>query len=198
MITSLSRMLHVMAVGLLFGATIFFNFIAAPSIFRTFREAVHSAPNDRTANFPLVTETDPEKRGPQCDVLANALAGTAVGPIFPTFYALQSGCLVVAMITALSWWSKSPKGWNRWRVYLLGLALITVVIGWSLSGTISTLRVERFSTDLAVAESAKQRFAEWHLYSLMLSFSTAIFASMVMAMTARIPGQSDSVANRRE
>ncbi|HEY8503579.1 MAG TPA: glycerol-3-phosphate 1-O-acyltransferase PlsY, partial [Gemmataceae bacterium] len=52
---TLSKALHVLALGTWLGSAVFFNFLAAPTIFATFREVVETAPNDRTAGLPLLT-----------------------------------------------------------------------------------------------------------------------------------------------
>src|SRR5262249_22088012 len=71
----LARILHVLAVGLWFGAGVFFSFVAAPVLFATF-----------DANF----------------------AATAVGPLFPPYFAVQGVCAVIALATAFGWQKRRP------------------------------------------------------------------------------------------
>src|SRR5262245_9354438 len=72
----LARVLHVLAMGLWFGSGVFFTFLAAPSLFRTFD---------------------------------TRLAGEAVGPIFPLYFALQGGCGLVGRVTGCGWTSTAPE-----------------------------------------------------------------------------------------
>ena len=179
---TVSKSLHVLALGLWAGSAVFFNFVAAPRIFEEFKQVVANAPSDRTANLPLAPGAGEEQK----EQLANALAGSAVGPLFGPFFVLQAVCGVVALVTALGWWTAAGKA-NRFRVYLLGLALLTVAIGWPISQHVSALRPQRFSPDTAVAEAARDAFAEWHLISLALSIITALLVLVALALAGRMP-----------
>jgi hypothetical protein len=174
----LQRALHLLALGLWLGSAVFFNLLAAPTIFATFKEVANSAPSDRTAYVNINNGLDQEKK----DQLGNALAGAAVGPIFPQFFGLHAICGAVALITAMGWWQQLGKV-NRWRVYLIGIALAIVVISWPISQKVTALRLARFSPDSAIADAAKADFVTWHLYSLGLSMLTLVlvFAAMLMA-----------------
>src|SRR4029434_6370204 len=108
--------------------------------------------------------------------LANALAGSAVGPVFPRYFAMQAVCGVIALVTALSWWRQG--GVHRWRVYVIAAAVLTVAVGWPISEEVSRLRLLRFSSDEGIKSAAKGAFVEWHLVSLLLSFVTVLLAGL--------------------
>src|SRR5262249_9763464 len=118
--------------------------------------------------------------------LASALAGAAVGPVFPKYFAMQAVCAVLAIVTARTWLTAAGRV-HRWRVYVLWAALLTVVAGWPLSSWVSELRLMRFSPDSATAADAQAAFAAWHLVSLFLSFVTVILAGVALALAARMP-----------
>jgi acyl phosphate:glycerol-3-phosphate acyltransferase len=171
----LCRTLHVLSLGVWFGSALMFNFIAAPTIFESFKDVVENAPSDRTAYQELAPSSDAEKK----KQLASALAGSAVGPIFPKFFALQAICATVALFTAFAW--RSNGGLGKWRMIVVALACITVAIGWPLSEKVTALRIQRF-TD----EAAKAAFGEWHLYSLGLSTLTILLTGIALAMAGSI------------
>jgi acyl phosphate:glycerol-3-phosphate acyltransferase len=189
MFATLARAIHVLAVGLWFGAAVMFNFIVAPTqFFEAFPAVVENAPSDRTAYLPLAPGATEEQK----KQLATALAGSAVGPVFPKFFQLQAVCATMAFITAIGWWRR-PGNVNRWRVIVVGLAAATVAVGWPISTKVSALRIERFALDSVVAENARVSFAEWHFASLGLSLLTAALAGIGLAMAARLPERDAQV-----
>src|SRR5262249_35012161 len=179
---TLVRGVHVLALGLWFGGAAFFNLVAAVPIFDSFKQVVNDSPSDRTAYVNIVPPgtTDEQKKD-----LANALAGSAVGPVFPRYFAMGAICGVLALVTALSWWKTGKVG--RWRVCVIAAALLTVVIGWPISNYVSELRLERFSQNTEVATAAKAAFATWHLVSLLLSFVAVCLTAVALALAARMP-----------
>ncbi len=187
----MSKVLHVLAVSLWFGSAVFFNFIAAPTIFASFAEVVREAPSDRTAGFPLLDQPPESRDETQLKKLANALAGAAVGPLFPIFFGLQAICAGIVLVTAIGWCLRYPQRVHRVRAWFAGLAALTVGIGWWLSERVSLLRVERYSTDPAVAQAAQDAFGPWHLVSLLLSFLTALLALGIVLMAASLPESKD-------
>lgn len=183
MFDTLARAVHVLSLGLWFGAMVMFNLIVAPTqFFEAFPAVVESAPSDRTANLPLAPGATEEQKKD----LAAALAGSAVGPVFPKFFRLQAKCAALAVITALGWWNR-PGLVHRWRVLFAGLATLTVAAGWPISLKVSALRVERFHGNFMTASAAKEAFAEWHLISLLLSLVTVGLVGVALAMAARMP-----------
>lgn len=175
------RVVHVVAAGVWVGAAGFFNFVTAPSLFSTFEAVVQTAPSDRTAHVPIVPPgTTAEER----KNLASALAGAAVGPIFPKYFALQLACAVAVLATAWTWRKESP-GRHKLRVQLAFAAFASVAAGWWISAVVSRLRLARFEPDLA--EIARDQFATWHLVSLGLSFVTIGLAFALLVLAARLP-----------
>ncbi len=186
MFRTVVRGIHVLAVGLWFGAMVMFNFIVVPAqFFEAFPAVVKSAPSDRTANLPIAAgATESQKKD-----LANALAGSAVGPVFPKFFQLQAVCACLGLITAFGW-RKQPGKVHRLRVVVLSLAALTIVLGWPISNQVSALRIERFHPDSVLAEVARSSFAEWHFVSLGLSLVTVTLVGLALALAARMPDAS--------
>jgi glycerol-3-phosphate acyltransferase PlsY len=192
MFDTLARVIHVVSLGLWFGAAVMFNLVVAPTqFFEAFPAVVESAPSDRTANLPLAPGATEEQK----KELAQALAGSAVGPVFPKFFRLQAACAVLALITALGWWTR-PGRLHRWRVVYVGLAALTVAIGWPISGKVSALRAERYTGNWLAAETARSAFAEWHLVSLLLSLISLVLVGVGLAMAAKMPGGAAHQAAR--
>jgi acyl-phosphate glycerol 3-phosphate acyltransferase len=176
------RGLHILALGLWFGGAAFFNFGAATAIFASFKEVVSAGPSDRTAGETIIpSDASPERKA----ALASALAGSAVGPVFPRYFAMQAVCGVVALATALSWWRLG--GVHKWRVVVIALAVATVAAGWPISDEVSRLRLERFSPYSDIARDAKVWFGPWHLVSLLLSFVTVCLSGVALALAAKLP-----------
>lgn len=178
----LLRILHVLSLGVWFGGAFFFNFVMAPTIFRSFEEVVQSAPTDRTAYEYLLPPDAPEERR---KALASALAGSAVGPIFPRYFALQFVCALVAATTAAAWWSCGRL--HRWRLMILVVAALGVTAGWPLSDYVSELRSARFSPEPTMAETAREAFSRWHSYSLLLNIVTTVMAGSGLILAAWMP-----------
>jgi glycerol-3-phosphate acyltransferase PlsY len=179
------RTIHVLALGMWIGGAAFFNFFAAPAIFASFKDVVHAGKSDRTADVTIIAADASQK---EKDNLANALAGSAVGPVFPRYFGMQAICGFAALATALAWWKVSDeRRVHRRRVLVIGLALVTVAIGWPLSNYVSELRPLRFSANAEIAEAAARDFGSWHLVSLFLSFVTVGLAGIGLAMAARLP-----------
>ncbi len=186
---TLLRGFHVMALGLWFGGAAFFNFGTAVPIFDSFKDVVKDSPSDRTAGVQIVPEGTSDEKKQQ---LANALAGSAVGPVFPRYFAMQAVCGVIALLTSLSWWKSGCV--HRWRVYIVAAAVATVAVGWPISDYVSRLRLERFSSDAGIAAAAKTAFGEWHLVSLLLSFVTVCLAGVALALAAKLPNGKAGIA----
>jgi acyl-phosphate glycerol 3-phosphate acyltransferase len=186
---ALNKAIHVMALGLWFGGAVFFNFVSAPAIFDSFKQVVAAAPSDRTAGLPLVPDgLSADERAAKEKDLASALAGAAVGPIFPKFFLMQAVCGMLVVITALGYSRRPGAGRvDRVRFALALAAWVTVLIGWPISAHVSELRVERFAADPAVAEAARSAFVAWHLVSLFLSMVTALLATATIALAGQLP-----------
>ena len=173
------RASHILALGFWFGGAGFFNFLAAPAIFASFKQVVHAGPSDRTAQESIIPADASVER-------KDALASSAVGLIFPRYFAMQGLCGFLALITALSWWNAEGKV-HRWRVYLIAVAVLTAAIGWPVSNYVSEFRLLRFAPDSAISAKAKTDFASWHLVSLFLGFVTVCLAGVALALASRLP-----------
>jgi hypothetical protein len=180
---TIRRGLHLLALGMWFGGAAFFNFFTATTIFESFRHVVNDGPTDRTAYLPIISATasDEDKKA-----LASALAGSAVGPVFPKYFAMQAVCGLLALATAIGW-RDAPGRIHRWRVRVLVVAVLTVVVAWPISNYVSELRVLRFAPDLSTREAAVAGFGPWHLVSLLLSFVTVTLAGIALAMAGKLP-----------
>jgi hypothetical protein len=180
---TLLKVIHVLALGMWFGGAAFFNFIAAVPIFVSFKEVVNAGPSDRTAYHQIIDPGAPQE---EKAALASALAGSAVGPVFPRYFAMQAVCGALALLTALMWWNAGGKV-HRWRVYVLAAAVAIVAVAWPISNYVSELRVLRFDPNSDVAAAARADFGPWHLASLLLSCVTVLFAGIALAMAAKLP-----------
>ncbi|HLN28611.1 MAG TPA: glycerol-3-phosphate 1-O-acyltransferase PlsY [Gemmataceae bacterium] len=179
----LSKTVHVLALGLWFGSTVFFSLVATPIIFSSFGSLGANAFQERPAWLPETLDKDK----------ASQLAGLAVGPIFPWYFLLQGICGVLALAAAWSWpWSLPGQTVHKVRFLVLALALATVLIGWPLAQKVSGLRTARFAADPSVASSARAEFATWHRYSLLLNFVTMGLVAVAMALAARLPAEPSS------
>lgn len=188
------RGLHVLALGFWFGGAGFFNFLAAPPIFASFKEVVANGPSDRTAHETIIpTDASQERKA----ALAGALAGSAVGPVFPRYFAMQAVCGLLALVTALSWWNVKGEV-HRWRVYVIAAAVLTVAIGWPISNKVSQMRLLRFDPNPTIAAAAKDDFAMLHLVSLFLSFVTVSLAAVALALAARLPSDDAPISSVNE
>ena len=174
----LSKTIHVLALGLWFGSTVFFSLIAAPVIFHTFTALAEQSADSRPAWLPSVF---PKEH-------ASQLAGLAVGPIFPWYFLLGGVCGLLSMVTALTWLRAEPESVvHKVRFYVMAAAFLTVLVGWPIAHQVSLLRIARYGSDPALAEAARTQFATWHLYSLGLNLITLALVTIAMALAARLP-----------
>jgi len=170
--------LHLLALSLVFGGAFFFNFVAAPAIFRSFKELVGTGPSDRTAQLAIVpADADDETK----NALASALAGAAVGPIFPLYFRMLIGGLFVALATAFA----RTIEYRKLQLSLLGIAFMLAVAGWFVSQEVSRLRSERYSHDETLKAQAKADFGPVHLVSLAMSAVGTLLAGAALAVAGR-------------
>ena len=158
---SLFKTLHVLAVGLWFGAIVFFTF-AGVLMFQAFAEvsskpAATSRTDDEGTSLPSANSRPlwlpvpaPFQREPLGDGFPDPTRkeqarafGVAVSKLFPFYYGLQLGCGVVALATALGMARSGEDRWRRWRIGLCVLALAVVGLGWWLETVVADLRGPR-------------------------------------------------------
>ena len=174
----LTKVVHVLMLGLWFGSVVFFSLIVAPSIFAVFQSLAEAPANQRPAWLPSEMHVE---QGTQ-------LAGIAVGPVFPWYFLIQGICGLFVVATALNWTRSRPNARvNRVRFYIAALALATVIVAWPLGQRVEVLRMARYAADSSVAQAAKESFATRHLASLLLNFITMILVTVIMALAAWLP-----------
>jgi acyl-phosphate glycerol 3-phosphate acyltransferase len=208
----LAKTLHVLAVGLWFGAAIFFSFVVGFVLFGTFEEQAQLGAMQREPWFPVAPRflAEPGALKEQ----GTRAAGFAISPMFDIYYLLQGACAAVALVTALGWTKlEAGRRVHTIRVWVLGAALATLVVGFPLARHVSHLRAERNSTrdvhlsklppyGLAVAqpvpqaevdaarekmEAARKEFGMWHGVSLVVNLVTILLVTVGMALAAQLP-----------
>jgi glycerol-3-phosphate acyltransferase PlsY len=211
-----TKTIHVLALGLWLGSVFFFTFIMAPQIFTGVESLAQN--EDRPPWFPLDEKAygkmDDQLPGPKEQ--GTRMAGYAISPLFPIFFALQGVLGFLATATALGWPRLQPaRKVHKVRVIVLIAALLTVVIGWPLEQYVDQLRqprhesVEKFlrseqgttlekeAKDQALA--AKSEFFFWHMLSLGLELVTFLLVAVGLALAAQLPevkGQESGVRSQ--
>lgn len=176
-----ARLLHLLALSLWFGGGVFFTFVAAPMLFRTFERLGENPPD-----WLPIPPDPPRVQGntPEPVARGTRLAGAAVGPVFPVYYALQGVCGVVALATAWGWMRTYSGFVNRLRFSVIALAFVMVLVGWPLVGKVESLRPARYAGDPVAVEA----FRKWHLVSLALDCAALALVGLATALAARLPG----------
>ena len=175
---SLTKIIHLLALGLWFGSAVFFTFIVALTLLHTFE----SLGANRPPWLSLPADFDKEQ--------GTRLFGVAVSPIFLWYFLLQGVCGGLAAFTALSWSLQEP--WSivhKVRTLVLLLALATVFADWLVARKVGELRGLRYESNEVIAASARIDFATWHNYSLLLNFATLIFVTTAMCLGAYLPNR---------
>jgi hypothetical protein len=203
---SLAKIVHVLAVGLWFGMGVFFTFVVGLSLFDTFENLTSKPREERPLWLPVPAELDRESPGgrfpdPLRKEQGSRIAGAAVGPMFPWYYALQAGCGVVGLLTALGFAGRG--GVHRVRVLVLLAATAGAGAGWWLERKVEALRVDRSaksdvvlrsssptSEEIEAANAIRATFGQWHSYSLFANFATVALVTVAMALTASLPSGS--------
>ncbi len=195
----LARILHVVAVGLWFGASVFFTFVVGLSLFGTFERLTGLPAEDRPAWLPVPPAMSGQRPSaafpePLRKEQGSRLAGAAVGPMFFWYYAIQVACGAVALATALAW--RRLGGVHRLRALTLGLALAGALAGWWLERRVEGLRVARSEASDWVlagqgpsssADEARAEFGRWHTYSLGANLLTVGLVTIAIVLAAFLP-----------
>jgi acyl phosphate:glycerol-3-phosphate acyltransferase len=197
------KVIHVLAVGLWFGAGMFFTFVVGLSLFDTFEKVTANGAAERPywLRVPSVMEKappTPKFPDPLRKEQGSRIAGAAVGPMFFPYYLLQVVCGALGVVTALAWWGRG--GVHRWRALVLVLALAGAGAGWWLDVQVEGLRkVRSDASDVviespdptpeqkAAADEARAKFGLWHTNSLFANFGTLALVTAAMAMAAALP-----------
>jgi glycerol-3-phosphate acyltransferase PlsY len=172
----LTRALHILALGIWLGASVFFSFVATPSLLHTFEGLAGHRPD-----WLLLTADLTKEQGLR-------LFGMAVGPMFPLYFALQGVCGLIALITAWGWMTSNTDRVHRVRVMLIAGAMAFVLLGVLLSGKVEELRLARdLAVDGTAHAAAKSVFTLWHLISLLVNFVVIVLVAAATVLAARLP-----------
>jgi acyl-phosphate glycerol 3-phosphate acyltransferase len=204
---SLTKTIHVLALGLWFGMVVFFTFFVGLPLFTTMETLV--AKDSPAASWLVVPApfSAPEfnQEGDAINgrkEYGSRLAGYLISPMFGWYYLLQGVCGFLAIATAWGWQNLRPaRMLDRLRVSLLLVALATVVLGWPLERQVSALRDVRQEkmgayfhstsgdreTSRNEAVAARSNFVLWHSFSLVQNFATLALVTVTMALAARLP-----------
>jgi glycerol-3-phosphate acyltransferase PlsY len=205
---TLTKTIHVLALGLWFGTVVFFTFVVGLVLFHAFELLGEQPVEQRPKWFPLpaaYARQDSVLDGPKEQ--GTRAAGAAVGALFPWYFAIQGACGLLALGTALGLSRAHPGRVHRVRSILLLLALLFVLAGWPLEQKVNALRgprneaVSAFLTSRpeqadkarTAALEAKAEFGLWHGLSLLLNFATLGLVTVAMALAARLPGTPEVI-----
>src|SRR5262249_20062954 len=138
--TTLSKILHTLTVGLWFGSAVFFSLVVAPTLFSRFEMLAVQPPELHKWWFESRIDLSKPELADFRTEQGSRAAGVAISPMFDWYFLLQGVCGVVAMATALRWSMADPASKvHRWRSVLLIAAVATVVIGWPLERYVHVL-----------------------------------------------------------
>lgn len=199
----LTKIIHLLALGLWFGSNVFFTFVAAPVLFQVFAELGQS--QERPLWFPCPPEFKHQVEGVDGPREQGLRAvGQAVSSLFPWFFLLQGLCGLLALSTALGWSRAHPLARvHGWRTWLLFAALVTVLIGWPLERHVHELRIPRhqamelflktgavmYSPEWVAMEATRRDFGLWHTASLFLNFLTVALVTGAMVLASWLPAR---------
>jgi len=204
---TITKTLHVLALGLWFGSVAFFT-LSGYLIFEEFKKEVVAA--EQREQWPgwFVLSADPAWGKVKLPELlskerASRAFGTAVSPLFPWYFGIQLVCGFIAYGTALAWQrGRENDKVQSWRTWLLLLALLVTLAGWWLEGKVSELREPRnrkteivlkakapTTAEIADAEQARSEFGKWHGINLVQNFATLLLVMAAMALTAQLPAK---------
>jgi hypothetical protein len=201
----LSKTLHVLALGMWFGMSVFFTFVVALALFGGLPEGTGG----------LVTMGKQEKReswfphakyyhGDEDNVNGYEeqgvrAAGYVIGPIFTWYFALQGACGFIALATALPWLKRDANARvHRWRVNLLIAAIVLVLVGWYLERKVHELRIPRNrdteiylqdrsnKDNLETMQESRATFVRWHLLSVFVNLAMILFVTAAMALAGNL------------
>jgi hypothetical protein len=204
---ALLRTLHVVSLGLWFGAVCFFTF-AGVLILTAFQDVSRLEGPARPPWFPLPQVYEGPRPSPAFPEplrleQGSRAFGVAVGSLFTYYFGLQTACAVVALLTALG--LRHTSGLRVLRVSVLGLGVLSVLAGWGIERWVDSLRVTRNeATDAALAnptpdtvqaaDRARSAFGAAHGVSLLVNFLTLFLALGGLALAAHLPAPQPAPA----
>jgi acyl-phosphate glycerol 3-phosphate acyltransferase len=209
----ITRLIHVLALGLWFGMSVFFNLVVGVSLFETFWQIgeAESRPIWFPSSRPFQGNPEAWKQVSSSVPFQDTrevrreqgtrAGGAAVGPLLRVYFPVQGVCGLLALVTALGWSKKYPASRaHRVRLWLLLVAVFLVLLSWPLERKVAYLGVERdqkidevllanrpTAEMLEDATAAKQNFTTWHLVSLGLSLAGVVLVTGGMGLAAAMP-----------
>jgi glycerol-3-phosphate acyltransferase PlsY len=179
---TLTRVIHVLAMGSWFGGGAIFSFLVAVQLFAKL-DAGSTPPGERPEWLTLPATFD--------KAAGTRLAGEIISPMFARYFGVQGACGFLALVTALGFVRTEPgRRVHRIRFWLIAVALLTVVAGWPLNQHVGELRILRNQGD----DAARASFGSWHGASLLLNMAVIGLVALAMAMAAVLP---NSPQNRK-
>jgi acyl-phosphate glycerol 3-phosphate acyltransferase len=177
---NLGKVIHVLAMGLWFGSNIFFTFVVALVVLRTWQSYGQMSFSERPIWLPVGAGFNEDS--------GTRIFGATVAPLFPFLFLIQAICSLLALVTAVGFSRAEPKRRvHRVRFVVLMLAALTVIVGWPLSQKVGDLRLQRYDPDPAISAPAKAEFARMHTISLFLNFATVVLVTAGMGLAAFPP-----------
>lgn len=166
------RIVHLLAVGTWVGGIVFFSFFTALPIIGRMRELATTPGNW----LGLTTEQQ-----------GTRVAGEALDVVFARYFPFQVICGVIAVLTAAVWVT-TPGGVNRARFAFLclGLGLATLNLTY-FAPQVHAARMQRYSSDAAVAKAGEEAFGPLHTRSLLCDMATLACAATALALAAYLP-----------
>lgn len=212
----LTKMIHLLALGVWLGTLVFFTFVAGLGVFHAFQELAETDAHNRPTWFPVprAYARDPERweqlsasDGLFTDARAirreqgTRAAGVAVEAMFRGYFPLQVVCGLLAVSTALGWWRAAPGNrWRRARTVVLLFGVQSALGGWILERRVAEAQTARNqkvdallesprpgANDVRIAQLAVGDFRCWHAASLLANFVTLALVAAGMAMAVRLP-----------
>jgi hypothetical protein len=213
----LMKTLHVLAVGLWFGMSVFFSFPVALSLFATFERATESGnkppwfpPSSLYSKDPATWPSPPA--GIDKPIFQTArdvekeqgsrAAGAAVSPMFSWYFGIQLGCAALALLTAVRFLSAEPAAKvHKVRLIVLIVGNLLMLAGLAMERKVSDLRGPRNdATDRLLqaapdipenlyveAVEARKQFGMWHGISTLLNLAVIVFVTFATALAAQLP-----------
>ena len=196
----LARTIHVLAMGLWFGGSVFFTFGASLSAFYSFERMSQ----DRPAWLPLSKDfAVPNDAIDGSREQGKRLFGSVVAPIFSWYFIMQAICGLLAMIPALAW-SRSYRETKvhrlRSAVLLIGVALVffnvaiehkvsvvQVVRNDAVDAYFEKLLSEPSSRPSGAMTDAIRQFGQWHGISVLFNLAVIVMVTVGMCLTASLP-----------
>ena len=201
----LTKSLHVLALGMWFGMSVFFSFVVAFALFGGLPEGTGgfeamAKQEKRESWFPHVKMYSGDQDGIDgAREQGTRAAGYIIGPMFTWYFGLQGICGFIALATAMPWLKFVPgSGIHRWRVNLLIAAIALVLVGWLVERKVHELRIPRNqATEIYLQDrsdeakrtamtDARAEFVRWHLGSIFLNLATIVCVTGAMALAGNL------------